>query len=169
MNFKTDRFFKSLLISLLGLFLLYLGCLSLGLSWSPSLQEAAIVFLTDSYRVVIVGVGLIFLGLLCLLYAWLAAKRRYAFIKTGPFSVAVDEELLHQSLESYWKEHFPYLIPFTLHIKKKAISIIAHFPTLPEEEQQIILKKVSDDFEKLFARTLGIPHEIQFFANFQTT
>lgn len=170
MSFKVGRFFYLTISFILGAFFFIVGLFSIGLPWSPHLQQGTIKFLTENTVILsLFGLGFILIGLSIFIYAFLN-KRRYAFIKIGPYSVALDESLIQKSLEAYLQEHFPeHSIPFNLFVRKNSIQIVANFPSMPKSEQHGLLEKINHDFGALFGQTLGYPHEVQLIASFESS
>ena len=170
MSFKMGRFFYLAISFILGAFFFIVGLFSIGLPWSPHLQQGTIKFFTESTLILsLFGLGFALIGLSIFIYAVLNTRRRYAFIKIGPYSVALDESLIQKSLEAYWQKHFPeQSIPFSLFVRKKSIQIVANFPSMHEAEQHGLLEKINQDFEALFGRILGYPHEVQLIASFES-
>ncbi|MBA2369993.1 MAG: hypothetical protein H0V82_13395 [Candidatus Protochlamydia sp.] len=170
MSFKVGRFFYLAISFILGAFFFIVGLFSIGLPWSPHLQHGTIKFLTENTLILsLFGLGFTLIGLSIFIYAALNTKRRYAFIKIGPYSISLDESLIQSSLDAYWKEHFPeHSIPFNLFVRKNSIQIEANFPSMPEAEQHGLLKKINHDFGALFGQILGYPHEVRLIASFES-
>lgn len=89
-------------------------------------------------------------------------------IRTGLFSVTVDEKMIYQYIELYWQKLFPYnQVPFNLSFKKHELEIIAELPSLPLIEQKNLLEKIKLDFSDMFGRLLGYPHDVHLIASFK--
>jgi hypothetical protein len=170
MNSKIGRFFYLLSSFILGAFFFLGGAYSLTLPWSSSLQNKTIdLILNHNLIFSLFGLGLILIGSSILTYAVLSSRRRYAYVRTGSHSVAVDKDLIQNYLETYWKEHFPdHSISSFITIKKNTIYIIADLPSVPAPEQKVFLDQVQHDFSDIFGRLLGYPHDVHLAASFRT-
>lgn len=168
MNFKFGRFFHLAISFIIGAFFFAVGVFSIILPWSSHLQAATIRFLTENTLILsLFGLGFALIGLSLVIYTFLNTKHRYAYIKTGSHAVIIDENLIEQYLEAYWKERFPHQhIPFYLTIRKKSLQIVAHLPALPEAEQHLLLEGINHDFSSLFGDLLGYPHDVHLIASF---
>ena len=164
------RFLYLFLSFIIGSFFLLLGIFSLILSWSPLFQERIFHFISENRLIFsLFGLGFALVGLSIIIYSSLQTGHRYVQIRTGDFSVNLDENVVKQYLETYWKDHFPQTqIPFSLTFKKHSLQIAAHFPSLPLEEQQKFLERVKKDFNDLFGRLLGYPYDVQLSASFSS-
>lgn len=169
MSFKIGRFFSLAISLILGAFCCLIGAFCVTLPWSPFLQQSLIdLILKHTLILSLFGLGLVLIGLSIVIYAVFNLRHRYAYIKLGNTSISVDENLIEQYLQEYWKTNFPhYPIPFYLSIAKKSIQIVADLPPVPEEEQDRFLDKIRDDFNHLFSKILGYSNEIHFIAHFQ--
>lgn len=170
MNFKLARFFSLTISFITGSFFFFIGIISLFLLWSPLFQKTAAEFILENPLILsLFGLGFALMGLSIIIYAFLSTRRRTLLIRTGNLAVTVDENVVRQTLESYWLEQFPEsLVSFNLTIKKHAIQIQADLPFLPLEKQKIFLDQVKEDFTQLFGRQIGYPYDVQLIANFKT-
>lgn len=168
MSFKIAQFFYLLVSFLLAFFFFLLGAFTTALPWSPYLQEGLINFIsTNTWLLSVFGPAFALIGLSLFFYAFLGAKKRYAYIQTGEKSTTIDEVVIQHYLESYWQEQFPKAyVPSQLTIKKHSIQIIADLPYLPKQEQKAFLDRVRQDFGDLFGRHLGCQHTIHLLASF---
>ncbi len=168
MNFKFKRFFSLVVSFVLGAFFCLVGIIGLILPWSPGLQNSLINLIVNHTLILsLFGLGGIFIGFSLVIYAIFNKGRRYAFIKTGTKAVSIDENLIEQYLQMYWKKQFPQKqILFSFSIRQKSIQIIADLPFIPEAEQNQFLEKIQEDFTELFGNLLGYHNEIHFVAHF---
>lgn len=169
MSFKLARFFYLASHLILGTFFLVIGIYGISLPWSPFLREATTQFIEENSLILsLFGLGLLLIGLSIMIHAILSSRRHYAYVKTGKHAILMDENLIEQYLEAYWKEHFPLLqIPFFLTIKKNSILIEADLPFMPDSEKQVFLEKINKDFSDIFGKVMGYMHEVDFIANFK--
>lgn len=166
---KLSRFFYLLISFIIGSFFFIVGAFSLILPWSSFLQTITIQFiLENSLMLSLFGLGFALIGISIVIYTLLNTRHRYIEIRTGAKGVTLDENVIHQSLEAYWQQHFPQTsIPFTLTFKKSSLQIVADFPPLPLSEQKSFLERVKHDFSDLFVRLLGYPYDVHLIASFQ--
>jgi len=169
MNFKLHQFITLTVNFLIGSFFFLFGVFSIILSWSHNLQNAMIQFISENRWIFsLFGCGCVVTGISIVIYTFLKTKHRYVQIRTGNFSVALDENIIHQYLEPYWHKHFPLAkIPYTLNLRKHSLEIIADFPPLPLIEQKAFLEQIKQDFSDLFGRVLGYPGDVHLIANFR--
>jgi hypothetical protein len=169
MSFKFRRFFSLTASLIFGAFCCLVGAFFVTLPWSLFLQNAATDLIVNHTLILsLFGLGLVLIGLSIVIYALFNLGYRYAYIKVGNRSVALDENLIEEYLQHYWKENFPLnQIPFYLSITKNSIQIVADLPPVPEADQDHFLDKIREDFSHLFSNVLGYQNEIFFIAHFQ--
>ena len=169
MNFKLARFLYVVINFILGAFFFIAGFFAILLPWSEFLQNATIHFIMEKSLILsLFGWGFVLIGLSVIINAYISSKRRLAYIKSGGHAVALNENLIEQYLEAYWKEHFPHLqIPFFLTIKKRSLLIEVDLPYMALKDQNLFLEKVQNDFNEIFAGLLGYPHEVDLIASFK--
>ncbi|WP_068468208.1 hypothetical protein [Candidatus Protochlamydia phocaeensis] len=169
MSFKFARFLYLSINFILGTFFFIIGAFGIALPWSRFLQKAVILFISENTVMLsLFGLGFALIGLSIVIYTLLNTKRRYADIRIGSRSIAIDESLIDQYLKLYWKEHFPHQqVPFTISIRKHFLQVTAELPFIPESEQPLFLERVKHDFSDLFSRLLGYPHDVHFIASFE--
>lgn len=170
MNFKLVRFVYLAISLIIASFFLIVGIFSMFLPWSSFLREGIIQFILEHTLIFFFfGLGFALIGLSLMIYTLIHTRHRYTHIQTGARAITLDENIIHQYLEDYWKTHFPQShVPFTLSIKKRSLEIAADLPSLPLADQKNFLEHVKDDFTDLFANTLGYPYEVHLLASFQT-
>src|SRR5262245_51155078 len=110
MSFKLGRFCYLAVSFIIGSFFFIVGAFSIILPWSPFLQNLTTQFILENSLVLsLFGLGFALIGLSIVIYTLLKTRHRYVDIKTGTKSVVLDENVIHQYLESYWEKHFPKL------------------------------------------------------------
>lgn len=168
MNFKFHRFFYHTSSLVLSLFLLLMGMLAIGLSWSAFIRtEAITLILEQRWPFFAFGLFLLAVGVILIAYVIKDSRRRYTYVKTGKDACVLDESFIEQYLDVYWKHLFPAQdISYDLNIKKNKIKIYAHFPAMPPEEQKRFLDKQRRELSNIFGRLLGYPHDIILGASF---
>lgn len=167
MNFKLCRYLIITITLLIGVFFCIGGLMSMILPWSSHLQAAITqLILENSWTLTIFGAFCILAGISIVIYALRQTRDRYVEIQTGNLSITLDEKIIHQYLEAYWKKRFPSAkIPFTLNLRRRSLEIIVDFPDIPHLEQKRLLEQVKDDFNDLFGRVLGYPYDVHLIAN----
>lgn len=158
-----------MLNGMLGLFFCIVGILGVILPWSSSIQTALINFIFDnSLFLPFFGLTFILIGLSILIYNWKQSRNHYISIKIGPHSTLIDESLVRQYLEIYWKKHFPNqtILP-QIEVKKNHLKIQVELPFLPLQEQKSYLEKVQEDLENIFIHLLGYHQPVQLFISFK--
>jgi hypothetical protein len=157
MNFKFGRFFYLGTGFLIGIFFLLLGFFTVALPWSSLLQKVTVEWINGKTLLFFLfGLAFALIGASIILYAFFNSKRRYVCVEMGSNRLSIDENAIHQFLDIYWQENFPTTeIPYTLGIKKNAIQIVAHLPSMPLAEQKICVEKMKMDINELFQTTLG--------------
>ncbi len=170
MSSKVSRFFYLSISFILGIFFLLGGTYATALSWSSFLRLKAIYFILENTLILsLFGLGLALIGFSILIYAIVNSRRRYISICISKHAVTIDETLIQQYLETYWKEHFPtHSVSSRLSIKKNALQIVVDLPFIPKDEQEKFLNHIHQDFMDIFGRLLGYPHKIYLTASFQT-
>ncbi len=168
MSFKLSQFFNFSIHFIIGSFFFILGILGMILPWSLYLQRVTTQFILDNTLIPsLFGLGFVLIGLSIVIYTFLRARIRYIHIKTGDFSVKVDEKVIYTLLESYWRGHFPSAqIPFTVTLKKYSIQIVADLPFLSLPDQKKFLEEAKQDLGKLFGQVLGYPYEVHLITSF---
>lgn len=169
MNFKLGRFFNLAISFILGSFFFVVGAFSLVLPWSSFLQKMTTeLILENTVMLSLFGLGFILIGLSIVIYTLLNTRHRYVHIRTGDLAVILDENVIHQYLETYWQKQFPLAqILFQVTIKKHAIQVVADLPYLPLSEQKPFLERVKQDLSDLFGEVMGYPYEVHLFVSFQ--
>jgi len=170
MSFKLGRFFYLAISFIIGSFFFIIGAFSIILPWSPFLKNVTAQFVLENTLILsLFGLGFALIGLSIVIYTLLKTRHRYVQVRAGALSVILDENVIHQYLESYWQKHFPKShVPFSLSFKKHSLQIIADLPSLPLSEQKLFLERVKQDFSDLFGRVLGYPYDVHLIASFQS-
>lgn len=89
-------------------------------------------------------------------------------MRSGKRPIIIDEEILQQYLDAYWKRRFPNKeVPHQLRLKRETIRIIADLPKTPKDQQKELLNDVQDELQDLFFKMLGYSHELLFALRFQ--
>jgi hypothetical protein len=152
-----------------GIFFLILGILSIIMPWSPTIRSNLIKFiLENSMAISLFGFGFFVIGFTLLINLYMNSKRHYYYVRVGHKSISIDQEVVQQYLDAYWKQLYPHNdIPTRLLMKKNRIKVTAELPHMPLGEQKLFVEKIQDDLQDIFSRTLGYPHDFMLALSFQ--
>jgi len=172
MNFNRamlGNFFYSLTNFILALFFLLAGIGCVLVAWFPNLQLAIQRLIhEDFWMIFFSGVAFILIGLAIILNLSLQARRISYTVKSGKNSIEVDQLLIEESLNLYWKQLFPhYSIPTQIRIKNNQVHIKADFPLIAENEQSSFVKELEERISEFFTRTLGYRNDFFLSVSFQ--
>lgn len=162
-------FFSSLLSILLALFFLLLGVICIVIPWSMDVRAHLIQFIIEEgVAISLFGCAFFAIGVGIILNSVLNARRHSYVVKSGEHGFTVDEQVVQQYLDLYWKQLFPANdVPMQLFIKKHKIHIAIELPFLPLPEQKPLLERIKDDLAELFATKLGYYKEFSLAATFK--
>lgn len=165
-----NNLFYSLVSLAVAIFFIMLGIVSILLPWSPMVRSDLIQFiLEESISIFLFGFIFIVVGLAIVVYIILGTKRTYYTLKGGTQSVLIDEGVVQDYLDSYWRELFPKAhVPSRLQIKKNRIHLSADLPYIPYSEQGQVLEKVKTDLTEIFGSFLGYKEPFYLSASFQS-
>lgn len=155
--------------SLIALFFILLGIICIMLPWSPSVRTNIVdFFLENTIAISLFGVGFFVIGLTMLINFYLSSKRRYYHLKVGERSVAVDEIVIRQYLQSYWEQVFPNQeVPTRLSLRKNKIKVYADLPYVPKEERPTVCERIQNELHEIFSKTLGYTQKFLLSISFQ--
>jgi hypothetical protein len=164
-----NYFFYSIISFSVALFFIVLGVMGIIISWSIEVRNDLIQFIQrDSLLLPLFGLAFMFIGIAIAAYILINAKRKYYHIRSGNNAIKVDETIIQQYLDAYWKELFPGNdIPSRLTLKNNKIYITADFPNFPLAQQQLILERVKHDLRNTFAEMLGYHDEFYLSSSFR--
>jgi len=165
-----NHFFYSLISFITALFFILIGLIGIIIPWSPSIRTSFVQFiLNESLFLSLFGVISIFTGLAIAASILMNTKRKYYCIRSDDNAVSVDEAVIQQYLDVYWKELFPGSdIASHLVLKNNKIHISVDFPNIPVGQQQLILEKIKQDLRSKFADLLGYHNEFYLTSSFQS-
>lgn len=164
-----NNLFYSLISLAIAIFFIMLGIISVMLPWSPMVRTDLIQFiLEDSIAIFIFGFCLIIIGLAVVINIAFSARRSYYRLRSGPKSIWIDESVIQDYLNSYWKDLFPQSsVPNRLIMKKNKIHLVADLPYIPLAEQKELLERIKTDLTDLFGTFLGYRETFYLSASFQ--
>lgn len=164
-----NHWFYSLISLFVALFFLLLGSLAIMLPWSPVARTDLVMFiLEDSLAIFLFGFVFLAIGIAIVTQIILSARKNYYRLKSSPRAISVDEAVITNYINSYWKDLFPKTyIPSSLNLKKNKIHITADLPYIPQSEQKELLEKIKTDLDELLASLLGYRDIFYLSASFQ--
>lgn len=155
------KFLYSLINFIVAIFFILFGIIGLILPWSATVRTELIEFiLANTLAIAIFGFGFVVVGCTIVINLMQNLKRRHYYIHSENHSVAINEALIQQYLNSYMKELFPqHDIPTRLSIKNNKIKISADLPYTPPTQQELFIHRMKGDLEEIFKRILGYSNE----------
>lgn len=164
-----NNLFHSLISLIAAIFFIMLGFVGIMIPWSPGMRMEIIQFILEyPWAIFIFGIALVVAGLAIACYILLHARRRYYYIHSGPHRAAVDEAVIQQYLNIYWKQLFPNSdIPNRLTLKNNQIHITVDLPFLPPAQQQLLMERIKHDLRGTFSKLLGYDNGFSLSASFQ--
>lgn len=155
------NFIYTFICFILSAFFFLLGIICLILPWSAAVRTDLIEFILENTTAIgLFGLGLFIIGSIIMINLILGFKKCYYYVHSAKYSVAVDETLIQQYLQSYMKQLYPqHEIPTRLIIKKNKIKVIADLPYTPRLQQPIIIERMQQDLNDIFKRILGYTND----------
>lgn len=159
----------NLLFSAIHLFVVFfifiLGVMSLLVPFSPGLRFSMTYLLAEQSSIFLwIGSFSVSLGTLFFIGLWRLNKKRYLQIKMQHNQTIIEEAIIKEYVQSYWKEMFPSIEPafdIVIHPHQKLELITQNFPSLEEEQKESLFERVQSELGVLLARHLG--YEKDFF------
>lgn len=165
------HFLFSLISLIIAIFFVSIGIVSILIPWSENVRTALIGFINeDALAISLFGFTFIVIALGMIANIFINSRKKYYYVKSGNYDVAVDETVIQQYLTRYWKELFPDSeVASRLTLKNNQIHVSVDFPYQPTEAQKLILDRVKDDLQRQFASNLGYEREFFLAASFQSS
>lgn len=163
---KLIHFF---ITALLAVFFILGGITCLLTPWSSAIRTHIILFIIEN-TAMISSFGLLFviLGITLLINVIISAQHRYYKIKSKGSSVLVDENVIQQLIDEYFKQLFPQKdVPSTIALDNNTIHITVNFPHFPTEEQKPFLQRVETELATNLNSMLGHREEFYLSASFR--
>lgn len=160
--------FYSLITFIIAVFFILLGLINIMIPWSGEVRYGLIRFiLEDSLAISLFGFAFVIVGLALAIYILLGARRQYYHTKVGRHAVHIDQNVLDQYLNVYWKQLFPKAeIPYQISIRKNKIHLLVDLPHVPLLEQKPLLEKIKQDLQDLLVAKVGYDEEFYLAASF---
>jgi hypothetical protein len=163
------KLFFSLMSFLLALFFVLMGLLCLIFPWSEMMQSAVIDFiLTNSLAISLLGLTSLILGVGRIFFIISGNKPAYYHYRSDSRPVWIDESIIQNYVESYWKTLFPRgSISNRIVLKKNKIFLSADLPYVPAAEQPQLMHKIQKELSEKLALMLGYKGSFTLSATFQ--
>ncbi len=164
-----NNFFHSLVVFIAALFFIMLGLVGIMIPWFPGMRMEIIEFILEyPLAILLFGIALVMAGFGIVFYILFHSRRRYYYIYSGSNTAAVDEAVIKQYLDIYWKQLFPDQdIPNRFTLKDNKIHIAVDLPFLPPQQQQLLLERIKLDLRNTFSKLLGYRNGFSLSASFQ--
>jgi hypothetical protein len=121
----------------------------------------------NALMISIFSVAIFAIGIAILIHVIQSTRHRYYMIPAGRHLVSVDENLINNYLNSYWKELLPKVnVPNRIALKNNRIFVIADLPYFSGEEQKILLNKIDKDVSNILRKVLGYDREFSLQISF---
>lgn len=153
------NFFYFFISFIIGLFFLTLGVIAIVLPWSPSFRTEMISFiLENSIAISLFGYGFFIIGVAIILNVYLNSRKHYYYLHTPSSDVVVDERVISQHVDSYFKGLFPGKQVHTrVFITRNKVKVLAELPPTPKPEQERLKIKIPEDMNEILTQLLGRP------------
>lgn len=163
------KLFNSFFLTLIAVFFILLGFLSLIVPWFPAIRTHIILFLLENtIAISLIGGVSLLVGGAILANILLSAKHKHYRIRAGNRAVVVDEAVIQIYLDKYWQDLFPGCeVPNKVMLKNNCIHVFANFPGLPLHEQKNLLERIDRDLTQGFSAMLGYQREFYLSASFR--
>lgn len=149
---------RSLINLLFALLLIALGALFIALPNTPDLRQN-LFSLIEADRLILQSLGLsvVLLGAILIVSCFLVGKRKHYLVVMGRHGhVKIDETILQQYVENYFKQLFPGFTPhIEANILRGKIRIFADLPEVHYGEQRELLEKIEIELHTLFQKKFG--------------
>jgi hypothetical protein len=164
-----NKFFFSLLSFLLALFFVLIGLVCLIFPWSQTMKNEVISFiLNNSTAIFLLGFGLFVIGIARICFIISGMKRSYFHLRSGSRPIWIDESLIQNYLDNYWKTLFPFsAVSNRVVLKRNKIYLMADLPYVPISEQKELIHKIKTDLSDMFALILGYKDSFTLSTHFQ--
>ncbi len=164
-----SNLFHNLINLIIALFFMLIGIVGITIPWSINVRTLLTRFIfEDSLAISLFGFAFFFISLAMVTNLLFHFRQRHYTINSSNATTTVDEAVIQEYLNTYWKQLFPKNdIPCQLDLKENKIHIAVDLPYLPIQEQKPLLERIRKDLIKIFAKALGYSDEFFLSASFQ--
>jgi hypothetical protein len=159
----------SLISLVVALFFILLGVIAALLPWSVAVRSDLIsLILEGSMTLFFFGCGFILIGCAIVLNIFISGRRSYYELKGGESGVLIDENILQDYVQNYWKQIFPKSeVPTKLSVKRNRMHITADLPYVPKSQRDVVLEQIKHDLEEIFSKYVGYNNSFSLSISFQ--
>lgn len=100
------------------------------------------------------GGGIVGIGILLFIAAYMLSRRQYVQIEMGGSPVTINEKVIRRCTQEYFKERFPDFAPLS-DVVIKGKSTIEIITSLPKPQEEEFFEEVEEELSSLLARRLG--------------
>lgn len=163
------KLFSSLISVLVTLFFILLGIICLIFPWSEMMKSAVTEFiLHNSLAISLMGFAVLAVGLARLFYISSGIKPTYYHFRTDSKAVWIDETIIQDYVDNYWRNLFPKgAVANKVTLKNNKIFLSADLPYVPSNEQKDMIQKIQKELSDLFSLILGYKNSFTLSATFQ--
>ncbi len=161
--------FKQVALFCVGLFLMFLGLVSVLLPWSHKVSYTVETFLREGGATLfILGIAFLAFGATLIGYLLKASRQSRYYIKTGDYSVCVDERVLDEYLKTYWTERYPdFTIDSKIEIRDdKRLHIGLKLPAIDAPKQRPFVESLEYELKDLLVNVCGYRKPFHITATF---
>jgi hypothetical protein len=164
-----SNLFSSLINFINALFFISIGIAGIMVPWSIHVRTLLTRFIfEDALAISLFGFAFFLIGIALITNIFLNMKKRHYRISSLKAVTTVDEAVIQEYLNNYWKQLFPQNdIPCQLNFKDNKIHISVDLPHLPIQEQKPLLERIRKDLMSIFTKVLGYKDEFFLSASFQ--
>jgi uncharacterized protein YjeT (DUF2065 family) len=161
--------YRALTTFLLAAFFIAVGIIGMLAPWWLNFRKAIMAVLEQG-GVTLSLFGMVFaligIGLLMLLSSRFQQKSYY--IRSGPYSVSVDPNVLQNTLQAYCQERFPgYQVASQAHISNDKLSIAMQLPRIPKESHKHTLNQIEKELREVLVNVFGYRKRFDLIVNFE--
>jgi len=164
---RNGKLFFSAVEFLMIVALFCLGALFFGLHFLPSARFALSDWiLYSSSDFLFIGGLIVGIALALTLSLWAIHRRKFVRIEMEKHPVSLDQQLIKQTVEQFWKEAFPEeKLPSDVYVSKQKIEVISTLPKVELEEIEgrlgQLLKQQLGYGEKFYLSVTGSSSELR--------
>jgi hypothetical protein len=168
---SVNNFAYSILSFVVALFFILIGIVGILIPWSINVRTLLTKFIfEDAIAISLFGFTFFVIGLAIVIHILFNAQKKHYKISSLKGPTTVDEAVIQEYLETYWKQLFPKNdIPCQLALKDNKIHVAVDLPYLPIQEQRPLLEKIRKDLMDMFTKVLGYRDEFFLSATFQNS
>jgi hypothetical protein len=114
------------------------------------------------------GLAVLAVGVARLFYISAALKPAYYHFKTDSKAVWIDETIIQDYVDNYWRTLFPKgTVANRVSLKNNKIFLSAELPYVPSHQQKDMIHKIQTELSDLFSLMFGYKNSFTLSATFQ--